>query len=131
MKPASPTNPIHELMALHAAGRFAEMEVRARAAIKTASSSAILHEMLGIALCAQRRFEEALGSLRKAVVRQPQDAQFHENLALCQRQLKQYEAAGGSLRKTPQLRPASVQTLASPGSGVRLLRRPAEAPVGL
>ncbi len=131
MKPPGPANPIQELMALHAMGRFAEMEARARAAIKTASSSAILHEMLGIALCAQRRFEEALGSLRKAVVRQPQDAQFHENLALCQRQLKQYEAAGESLRKSLQLRPASVETLASLGSVLRLLRRTEEAEVVL
>ena len=127
MKPPGPANPIQELMALHAMGRFAEMEARARAAIKTASSSAILHEMLGIALCAQRRFEEALGSLRKAVVRQPQDAQFHENLALCQRQLKQYEAAAESLRKSLQLRPASVETLAALGSVLRSLQRPAEA----
>jgi len=118
-------------MALHAMGRFAEMEARARAAIKTAGSSAILHEMLGIALCAQRRFEEALGSLRKAVVRQPQDAQFHENLALCQRQLKQYEAAAESLRKSLQLRPASVETLAALGSVLRSLRRPEEAEVVL
>jgi predicted O-linked N-acetylglucosamine transferase (SPINDLY family) len=123
MKPPGPTNPIHELMALHAAGRFAEMEVRARAAIKTASSSAILHEMLGIALCSQRRFEEALGSLRKAAVRQPQDAQFHENLALCQRQLKQFEAAAESLKKSLQLRPASVETLVALGSVLRSLRR--------
>src|SRR5258707_13337575 len=112
MNPPGPANPIQELIALHASGRFAEMEARARAAIKTASSSAILHEMLGIALCAQRRFEEALGSLRKDVVRQPQDAQFHENLALCQRQLKQYEAAGESLRQYLQLRPAAVATRA-------------------
>jgi len=118
-------------MALHAMGRFADMEARARAAIKTASNSAILHEMLGIALCAQRRFDEALGSLRKAVVRQPQDPQFHENLALCQRQLKQYEAAAESLRKSLQLRPASVETLAALGSVLRSLRRPEEAEVVL
>ena len=127
MKSPGLTNPIQELMALHAAGRFAEMEVRARAAIKTASSSAILHEMLGIALCAQRRFDEALGPLRKAVVRQPQDAQFHENLALCQRQLKQYEAAAESLKKSLQLRPASVETLAALGSVLRSLQHPEEA----
>jgi protein O-GlcNAc transferase len=127
MKPPGPANPIQELMALHAMGRFTEMEARARAAIKTASSSAILHEMLGIALCAQRRFEEALGPLRKAVVRQPQDAQLHENLALCQRHLKQYEAAADSLRKSLQLRPASVETLAALGSVLRSLRRPEEA----
>ena len=129
MKPPGPANPIQELMALHAMGRFAEMEARSRAAIKTASSSAILHEMLGIALCAQRRFEEALGSLRKAVVRQPQDAQFHENLALCQRQLKQYEAAAESLRKSLQLRPVSVETVAALGSVLRSLRRTEEAEV--
>ncbi|HWN49608.1 MAG TPA: tetratricopeptide repeat protein [Xanthobacteraceae bacterium] len=127
MKLSSPANPIQELMALHATGRFAEMEVRARAAIKTASNSAILHELLGIALCAQQRFEEALGALRKAVVRQPQDAQFHENLALCQRHLKQYEAAAESLRKSLQLRPQSVETLAALGSVLRSLRRPEEA----
>jgi protein O-GlcNAc transferase len=131
MKPPGPANPIQELMALHAMGRFAEMEARARAAIKTASSSAILHEMLGIALCAQRRFEEALGSLRKAVARQPQDAQFHENLALCQRHLKQYETAAESLRKSLQLRPHSVETLAALGSVLRSLRRPEEAEVVL
>jgi protein O-GlcNAc transferase len=131
MKPSGPANPIQELMALHAMGRFAEMEARARAAIKTASNSAILHEMLGIALCAQRRFEEALGSLRNAVARQPQDAQFHENLALCQRHLKQYEAAAESLRKSMQLRPHSVETLAALGSVLRSLRRPEEAEVVL
>jgi hypothetical protein len=31
MKPPGPANPIQELMALHAMGRFAEMEARARA----------------------------------------------------------------------------------------------------
>jgi predicted O-linked N-acetylglucosamine transferase (SPINDLY family) len=127
MKPSGPTNPIQDLMALHAARRFAEMEVLSRAAIKTASGSPILHEMLGIALCAQRRFEEALGPLRKAVVRQPQDAQFHENLALCQRELKQYDAAAQSLKRSLQLRPASVETLAALGSVLRLSQRHDEA----
>jgi predicted O-linked N-acetylglucosamine transferase (SPINDLY family) len=127
MNPSGPAQPIQELMALHAMGRFAEMEARARAALKTASSSAVLHELLGIALCSQQRFEEALGSLRKAVVRQPQDAQFHENLALCQRHLKQYAAAAESLRKSLQLRPHSVETLAALGSVLRSLRRPEEA----
>jgi len=131
MKPPGAAQPIQELMALYAAGRFAEMEARARAAIKTASSSAILHEMLGMALCAQRRFEEALGSLRKAVARQPQDAQFHENLALCQRHLKQYEAAAESLRRSLELRPHSVETLAALGSVLRSLRRLDEAEVAL
>jgi len=127
----NPPDAIQELMALHASGRFAEMEVRARAAIKIASNSAILHEMLGIALCAQRRFEEALRSLRKAVARQPEDAHFHENLALCQRHLKQYEAAAESLRKSLQLRPHSVATLAALGSVLRSLRRLDEAEVVL
>jgi predicted O-linked N-acetylglucosamine transferase (SPINDLY family) len=128
---SGPAHVIQELMALHAMGRFAEMEARARAAIQTASNSAILHEMLGIALCGQHRFGEALGSLRKAVVRQPQDAQFHENLALCQRNLKQYEAAAESLRRSLQLRPQSVETLAALGSVLRSLRRLEEAEIVL
>src|SRR5258707_4521214 len=90
MKPPGPANPIQELMALHAMGRFAEMDARARAAIKTASSSATLHEMLGISLCAQRPFEEALGSPRKAAGRQTHDVQFHANLGLFQSELQQY-----------------------------------------
>lgn len=121
------TNPIQELMALHGRRRFAEMEAGARHALKTAGNSAVLHELLGIALCAQQRFEEALGSLQKAVRRQPNDAQFHENLALCQRHLKRYEAAEASLRRALQLRPNSVESLNALGSVLRSLRRREEA----
>jgi len=56
----NPANPIQELMALHGMRRFGEMEARARQALKVAGNTPVLHELLGIALCAQQRFEEAL-----------------------------------------------------------------------
>jgi protein O-GlcNAc transferase len=123
----NPANPIQEIMALHGMRRFAEMEARARHALKIASNSAVLHELLGIALCAQQRFEEALRPLQRAVSRQPDDAQFHENLALCQRHLKHYEAAEESLRRALRLRPNSVESLNALASVLRSLRRLDEA----
>ena len=54
---APPPNPVAELMALHAAGRFNEMERRARALLEKNSPQApILSELLGIALNAQQRY---------------------------------------------------------------------------
>src|ERR1700704_6345862 len=116
-----------EIMALYAAGRFSEMEAHARNLLKGSAGSPVLHELLGIALCAQQRYADALPALRKAVTRQPDDAQFWENLALCQRQLDQYGSAESSLRRALALRPNSVEALNALGSVLRSLRRFDEA----
>ncbi len=118
---------LREIMALHAAGRFSEMEAHARSLLKGAAGSPVLHELLGIALCAQQRFADALPALRKAVKRQPDDAQFWENLALCQRQLDQHGPAESSLRRALALRPNSVEALNALGSVLRSLRKFDEA----
>src|SRR5262249_21441624 len=57
---------VKEIMALHAAGRFADMETCARALRKRAGAVPIVDELLGMSLCAQRRFGEALAPLRQA-----------------------------------------------------------------
>jgi protein O-GlcNAc transferase len=118
---------LREIMALYAAGRFSEMEAHARSLLNRSAGSPVLHELLGIALCAQHRFADALPALRKAVKRQPDDAQFWENLALCQRQLDQYGSAESSLRRALALRPNSVEALNALGSVLRSLRRFDEA----
>lgn len=119
-------NPINDLIALHALGRFADMERQARISLKSAPAAAILNELLGIALSAQQRHTEALPFLRKATRREPNDAQFWENLALCQRHLGQLAEAEQSLRRSSALRP-SAETLNALGSVLRTLRREDEA----
>ncbi|HLH92383.1 MAG TPA: tetratricopeptide repeat protein [Xanthobacteraceae bacterium] len=100
---------VNEIMRLYAAGRFAEMEARARALAKRGGSIPILDELLGIALCAQQRPAEALAPLRRAVEAEPNDPQFVENLALCQRQLGDLAGAEASLRRSLALRPSSAE----------------------
>jgi len=124
---SSAPNPIDELMSLYAAGRFADMESRARATLRRSPGSAILSELLGVALSAQRRHSEALGCLEEAVRLHPRDPQFWENLALCQRQLERFDEAERSLRRSIALRPNSVETLNALGSVLRSRGRLAEA----
>ncbi len=121
-------NVVPELMSLFAARRFGDMEVRARSILTQHASSAILNELLGIALAAQGRHAEALAPLQTATAQGPNDAQFWENLALCQRQLGQLADAETSLRKALTIRPDAVETLKALATGssatkARLMRR--------
>lgn len=120
------TNLVQKLIALHVKGRFADMEKLARSLLRR-NSSAILNELLGMALCGQRRFDEALAPLREAARVGRTDAQFWENLALCQRELGQFGDAEQSLRASLSLRPFAPDTLNSLGSVLRSLLRHGEA----
>jgi Flp pilus assembly protein TadD len=66
-------NTVNELLGLYGARGIADMEALARAKLKSQPSAAILNEMLGIALTAQRRFADALPFLDKAVRGQPDE----------------------------------------------------------
>jgi predicted O-linked N-acetylglucosamine transferase (SPINDLY family) len=118
---------VGELLGLHAAGQFADMERMARALMRSYPGAAILHELLGLALSGQLRHAEALDQLRRAVRIEPNDAQFWENLGLCQRQLEDFDRSEASLRRSLALRPRSVETLSALGSVLRALRRHDEA----
>jgi predicted O-linked N-acetylglucosamine transferase (SPINDLY family) len=124
---SSAPNPVNELMSLYAAGRLADMETCARAALRRAPESPILNELLGIALSAQQRHPEAIAFLEEAARRHPGDAQFWENLALCQRQLGRFDVAESSLRRSLALRPSSVEALNALGSVLRSCGRLDEA----
>ena len=120
------TNPVPRLIALHAQGRFAEMEKLARSLLRR-DAPPVINELLGMALCGQRRFADALAPLREAARVGRTDAQFWENLALCQRELGQLAEAEQSLRASLSLRPFAPETLTSLGSILRSLRRHGEA----
>jgi predicted O-linked N-acetylglucosamine transferase (SPINDLY family) len=124
---AGAQNPIPEIIALHGAGRFPEMEQRARAALKQHPGVALLDELLGIALTAQRRDAEALTHLEKAARATPADPQFWENLGLCQRVLRRFADAEQSLRRSLGLRPQAPDALNALGSVLRSLKKPGEA----
>jgi len=124
------TNPVPKLIALHAAGRYVEMEKLARSLVRR-ETAPILNEMLGMALCGQRRFAEALSPLQEAARAGRTDAQFWENLALCQRELGQFADAEQSLRASLSLRPFAPETLNSLGSVLRSLARHTDAEAAL
>src|SRR5438045_9523004 len=96
----SSADAVNELLSLHASRQVARMQSRRRDLLDGGDRSAIVHELLGMALAAQNRYADALASLRNAVEIAPDDAQFRENLALCQRQLGQFVEAEANLRKS-------------------------------
>ena len=98
--PPSLQDAVNELLRLYSGGRFADMEQRAKAVLKSFAGTPVLRELLGLALAAQRRFSEALPHFERAARDHPDDPQFWDNLALCQCELKDYEPAERSLRKS-------------------------------
>src|SRR4051794_22619205 len=102
---------VSELMTLFGSGRLADMEQRARAALRSNPTSPILCELLGMALGAQYRHRDALVFFKRAVRGESNDPQFWENLGQCQRQLNQFDPAENSLRRALALRPGWPDTL--------------------
>src|SRR5215510_1972494 len=125
--PSSLQDAINDLLGLHSLGRYADMEQRARVALKSFAGTAILRELLGVALAAQRRFADALPHFERAARDHPGDAQFWDNLALCQCELKRYAPAEQSLRRSLALQPASMEALVALGRVLHLLKRHDEA----
>ena len=125
--PPSLQDAVNELLTLHGLGRFADMEQRAKAVLKSFAGSPVLRELLGLALASQRRFSEALPHFERAARDLPQDPQFWDNLALCQCELKAYAPAEQSLRKSLALQPASIGTLVALGRVLHLSKRSEEA----
>ena len=125
--PPSLQDAVNELLRLYSAGRFADMEQRAKAVLKSFAGTPVLRELLGLALAAQRRFSEALPHFERAARDHPDDPQFWDNLALCQCELKDYEPAERSLRKSLALQPASIGALVALGRVLHLRKRNKEA----
>jgi protein O-GlcNAc transferase len=125
--PSNLQDAVSELLRLYTLGRFADMEQRAKAVLKSFAGTPVLRELLGLALAAQRRFSDALPHLERAARDHPDDPQFWDNLALCQCELKDYAPAEQSLRKSLALQPASISTLVALGRVLHLCKRSEEA----
>src|SRR5262245_27555340 len=104
---------IDGVLGLFEVGRFADMERQARTALAAFPHSAVLCELVGIAMTAQYRHREALPFLERAVQGDPSDMQFWENLGLCQLQLNQFARAEASLRRALAVNPHSLHSLAA------------------
>src|SRR5262245_26051994 len=118
---------IDGVVGLFGAGRFADMERQARTALGAFPTSAILSELVGIAMTAQYRHGEALPFLERAVRGDRSDRQFWENLGLCQLQLGMFAAAEASLRQSLAIDPRAVPSLAALASALAALGRASEA----
>ena len=118
---------VNELITLFGMGRFADVEQRARTALRSFPDTPIMCELLGMALGAQYRHREALVFLDQAIRGEPNDPQFWENLGQCQRQLNQLEAAENSLRRALALRPGWTDTLQALAEVLRGLGRQRDA----
>jgi predicted O-linked N-acetylglucosamine transferase (SPINDLY family) len=114
---------VNELITLFGMGRFADVEQRARTALRSFPDTPIVCELLGMALGAQYRYRDALIFLDQAIRGEPNDPQFWENLGQCQRQLNQLEAAENSLRRALALRPGWTDTLQALAEVLRALGR--------
>src|SRR5436305_9091453 len=118
---------INELITLFGMGRFADVEQRARTALRSFPDTPVVCELLGMALGAQYRYGDALVFLHQAIRGEPNDPQFWENLGQCQRQLNQLEAAENSLRRALALRPGWTDTLQALAEVLRAVGRNRDA----
>lgn len=86
------------LVALAQAGRWAELEARARQGLARHPQALLLHNLLGSALAGLGRHAEAVGSFERAVRLAPQSPELRFNLAVSQAASGQWEAAVASYR---------------------------------
>lgn len=113
-KGAEPTqNECNQLIALFKAGRYAELESRARLFIERYSESGFVWKILGVSLNAQGK--DALFALQKATELLPNDAEAHSNLGVALQDLGQLDAAMASYRRVIEIKPDFAETLSNLG----------------
>jgi predicted O-linked N-acetylglucosamine transferase (SPINDLY family) len=118
---------IDEALTCFELGRFEDMEIRTRHFLRSFPQSAVLHELLGMALMAQFRASESITYLEAAIRIDPTDPQFWENLGECQRQLRKFANAETSLRHALALRPNWPSSLSALAQVLAALGRHNEA----
>lgn len=86
------------LVALAQAGRWADLEARARQALARHPQALLLHNLLGSALAGLGRHADAVSSFERAVRMAPQSPELRFNLAVSQAAAGQLEAAVAGYR---------------------------------
>jgi protein O-GlcNAc transferase len=125
-RPSAPSSDeISQLDALFNAGRYAEMENRARSLLKLYPDSGITWKQLSVSLHMQGK--DPLPALQKAAELLPNDAEAHGNLALVLRARGQLEAAVASGRRALLIRPGFAEAYNNLGVALKDLGRLDEA----
>ncbi|MBV8664944.1 MAG: sulfotransferase [Burkholderiaceae bacterium] len=112
---------INRLVELFNAGRFVELESRARMAIQQFPQDGFGWKVLGVALKSQGK--DALIALKKAAEFLPNDAEAHSNLALALLDLGQLDAAVASCRRALLINPNFAVAHNNLGNALRDLRQ--------
>ena len=116
---------IGQLVALFDAGRYAELESRARALLERHADSGTAWKVLGLALQAQGK--ASLPALHKAANLLPGDAEAHLNLGNALQDLGQFDDAVAAFRRALDLKPGFAKAHYNLGNALRCLYRLEEA----
>ena len=103
-------------MALANAGRYLELEARARHFLEMNPGSGIVTKILALALWAQGK--EALPYFKRAVELLPDDAEAHGNLGNALRALGRFREAANSHRRALEIAPDTAETHNNLGSAL-------------
>ena len=94
---------INQLVALFNAGRYAELEIRARVLVEQYPNSGFAWKVLGV--CLQVQGKDGLAALQKAAELLPDDADSHSNLGNALKDLGQLGDAVASYRRALEIKP--------------------------
>lgn len=132
-KPNAPQHPplaredgVH-LITLFNAGRYADLENRARELARQHPDSSFVWKVLGTALLVQEKHADGIPALQKAVSLAPQDAEAHSNLGNMYRAMQRFDEAVGSYRQAIAVKPDFVAAHFNLGITLRELGRLDEA----
>ncbi|MFA7239781.1 MAG: tetratricopeptide repeat protein [Sulfuricellaceae bacterium] len=94
---------VDQLVALFNAGRYEELESRARLLLERHPNIGFVWKVLGVSLKMQGK--ESLPALQKATEFSPGDAEAHCNLGIAQQDIGQLDAAAGSYARAVEIKP--------------------------
>ncbi len=108
---------VSEIMTLVAAGRYAQLELKASELLRSHPRAGFLWKALGVAQRAQGK--PALAALHETARLLPEDPEAHSNLANALFENGRYEAAVACYRRTLELKPQAAETHNNLGNALR------------
>ena len=124
--PAAPAPAeFNQLIALYNAGRYAELETRARTLVEHFPAAGFAWKLLGGAL--QMQGKEALPAFQKTAALLPQDAEAHYNLGVVLKNLGQLDEALTHYRQALKIKPDYAEAHSNLGNALKELGRLDEA----
>jgi tetratricopeptide (TPR) repeat protein len=116
---------LSELTSMLQAGRYAELEIKVREALRSQSDSGMLWKALSVALSLQGA--DALQASQRAAALLPDDAEAHANLGNALLRGARFEDAAASYRRALAISARSPEVCNNLGNALRGLGKPDEA----